>query len=118
MYYFTGLLILAALILFLSNALFGRVWCGYACPQTVWTDLFLLVERRIEGDRRDRIKLDRAPWTADKIIKRGRQASAWLVIALLTGGAGVLYFADAPTLVKAIADASGARSSPMSGSAF
>ena len=69
-YYFTGLLILAALILFLSNALFGRVWCGYACPQTVWTDLFFWVERRIEGDRRDRMKLDAEPWTADKIIKR------------------------------------------------
>ena len=77
-YYFTGLLILAALILFLSNALFGRVWCGYACPQTVWTDLFLFVERRIEGDRRDRIKLDEAPWTADKIMKRVAKHAAWL----------------------------------------
>ena len=65
-YYFTGLLILAALILFLSNALFGRVWCGYACPQTVWTDLFLWVERLIEGDRRERIRLDAAPWTGTR----------------------------------------------------
>jgi cytochrome c oxidase accessory protein FixG len=99
-YYFTGLLILAALILFLSNALFGRVWCGYACPQTVWTDLFLFVERRIEGDRRDRIRLDEAPWTTDKIMKRVAKHAAWLLIALFTGGVAVLYFEDAPTLLK------------------
>ena len=102
-YYFTGLLILASLILFLSNALFGRVWCGYACPQTVWTDLFLFVERKIEGDRRDRIKLDEAPWTMDKVLKRVAKHSAWLVIALLTGGVAVLYFMDAPTLVVQMA---------------
>ena len=98
-YYFTGLLILAALILFLSNALFGRVWCGYACPQTVWTDLYMWVERAIEGDRRDRIKLDAEPWTADKIMKRAAKHAAWLVIALFTGGAAMLYFVDAPTLM-------------------
>ncbi|MBV9287372.1 MAG: cytochrome c oxidase accessory protein CcoG [Hyphomicrobiales bacterium] len=97
-YYFTGLLILAALALFLSNALFGRVWCGYACPQTVWTDLYLWVERAIEGDRRDRIRLDAAPWTPDKIMKRLAKHAAWVVIAMLTGGAFVLYFMDAPTL--------------------
>jgi hypothetical protein len=73
-YYFTGLLILAAIILFLMNALAGRIWCGYLCPQTVWTDLFLRVERFFEGDRRDRIKLDDAPWTADKVGPQGRQA--------------------------------------------
>ena len=99
-YYFTGLLILASLILFLSNALFGRVWCGYACPQTVWTDLFMWVERAVEGDRRERIKLDAAPWTVDKIMKRVAKHAAWLLIALFTGGAAMLYFVDAPTLVR------------------
>ncbi len=99
-YYFTGLLILAALILFLSNALFGRVWCGYACPQTVWTDLYFWVERQIEGDRRARMKLDGEPWTADKIMKRGAKHAIWLLIALATGGAAMLYFVDAPTLMR------------------
>jgi polyferredoxin len=65
LYYLTGLLILAATILILTNALAGRLWCGFACPQTVWTDLFMLVERRIEGDRRDRLKKIGAPSRCD-----------------------------------------------------
>lgn len=99
-YYITGLLILAALSIFLASALFGRIWCGYACPQTVWTDLFIYVERMIEGDRSARIRLDKEPWTAGKIAKRVSKHSAWLVISVLTGGAWIFYFADAPTLAQ------------------
>jgi len=99
-YYITGLLILAAVSLFLWTALAGRVWCGYMCPQTVWTDLFLVVERWIEGRRNDRIKLDKAPWTFDKVRKRLTKHVIWLVIAFATGGAWIFYFADAPTLAR------------------
>lgn len=102
-YYITGLLILAALVLFLMNAIAGRIWCGYLCPQTVWTDLFLAVERFVEGDRRQRMQLDAAPWTPNKIARRALKHSIWLVIAWWTGGAWVLYFADAPTLVRQLA---------------
>ncbi|MGO4738864.1 cytochrome c oxidase accessory protein CcoG [Bosea sp. 2KB_26] len=102
-YYFTGLLILAAFFLFLMNAVAGRVWCGYLCPQTVWTDLFLAVERAFEGDRRERMKRDEGPWTADKLARKTGKHLIWLVIAWWTGGAWVLYFADAPTLVRELA---------------
>jgi cytochrome c oxidase accessory protein FixG len=97
-YYITGLLILAALGIFLAAAMFGRVWCGYACPQTVWTDLFIYVENLIEGDRAARIRLANEPWTAGKIFKRTAKHLSWLVIGVATGGAWVFYFADAPTL--------------------
>jgi cytochrome c oxidase accessory protein FixG len=98
-YYITGLLILAALILFLMNAVAGRVWCGYLCPQTVWTDLFMAVERWVQGDRRARMKLDEGPWTVEKVMKKGLTHVLWLMIAWWTGGAWVLYFDDAPSLV-------------------
>ncbi len=98
-YYITGLLVMAAIGLFLITSLFGRVWCGYACPQTVWTDLFVWVERLIQGDRNARIKLAKAPWTADKIRKIGITHSIWIVISIATGGAWVFYFSDAPTLM-------------------
>ncbi|MFL5122981.1 MAG: cytochrome c oxidase accessory protein CcoG [Microvirga sp.] len=102
-YYVTGLLILAAFTLFLMNAVAGRVWCGYLCPQTVWTDLFMAVERLIEGDRRARIRLDAAPWDLEKFALKLLKHSIWLLIAWWTGGAWVLYFADAPTLVTELA---------------
>lgn len=94
-YFITGLLILAALGLFLITALFGRVWCGYACPQTVWTDLFIAVERMFEGDRNKRIKLDRSPWSFNKAWRKIGKHSLWLIIAAATGGAWILYFHDA-----------------------
>lgn len=101
--YVMGLLILAAFTLFFMNAVAGRVWCGYLCPQTVWTDLFLAIERFAEGDRRDRLKLDAAPWSPDKLWRRGLKHTLWILVAWWTGGAWVLYFADAPTLVVRLA---------------
>jgi len=98
-YYLTGLLILASLMLFLINAVAGRIWCGYLCPQTVWTDLFMLIERWIEGDRRERMKLDQQPMSAHKLAKKGIKHVLWLAIAMWTGGAWILYFGDAPTMV-------------------
>jgi cytochrome c oxidase accessory protein FixG len=97
-YYLTGLLILASLLLFFVTALFGRVWCGYACPQTVWTDLYIMVERLVEGDRNERIRLDKSPWTLDKLGRKSTKHIIWLSIAAATGGAWIFYFHDAPTL--------------------
>ncbi len=98
-YYVAGLLIMGGIGLFFITSLTGRAWCGYACWQTVWTDLFISVERMVEGDRNARIKLDAAPWSASKLGKRTLKMAVWLVIALATGGAWVFYFADAPTLL-------------------
>src|SRR5271163_1656331 len=81
-YYFTGLLIIAAMALFLMNAVGGRIWCGYLCPQTVWTDLFYAVERWVEGDRRERMKKDTAAdrWTPGRISEIVLKHSIWLLI--------------------------------------
>jgi cytochrome c oxidase accessory protein FixG len=102
-YYLTGLLILATLVLIWINAVAGRIWCGYFCPQTVWTDLFLLVERWIEGDRRERLKKRDAALTPKRLLEIGLKHAIWLLIAMGTGGAFVLYFADAPTLLLELA---------------
>ena len=102
-YYLTGLLILAALVLFLMNAMAGRIWCGYLCPQTVWTDLFMAVERLIEGDRRERMHRDAQPVDLEIFSLKLLKHSIWLLIAWWTGGVWVLYFADAPTLVYELA---------------
>lgn len=101
-YYIAGLLILAAFGIFLSSALLGRVWCGYACPQTVWTDLYIHVERWIEGDRNERMRLATAPLSLDKARKKIAKHALWLIIAAATGGAWVFYFGDAPTLFREI----------------
>lgn len=99
-YILTGILIFAAIALFFVTSLFGRVWCGYFCFQTVWTDLFIWVERIIQGDRNKRKKLREGPWTFEKIRKVVITHIIWLAIAWCTAGSFVLYFNDAPTLVK------------------
>ena len=99
-YFVAGLLVMAGLGLFLFTSALGRVWCGYACPQTVWTDLFILVERWIEGDRNARLRLHRQKkMDFRKARLRVIKWITWLVIAVGTGGAWVFYFADAPTLL-------------------
>ena len=100
-YYVAGLLVMAGIGLFLVTSAVGRAWCGYACPQTVWTDLFQHVERWIDGDRNAQLRLDKAPWGPAKIARRLLKWSIWLVIAMGTGGAWIFYFADAPTLAQA-----------------
>ncbi len=101
-YIVTGLLVAMAIGLFFVTALLGRVWCGYACPQTVWTDLFMTVERWLEGDRAQRLRLAKAPWTAAKLLRRAAKHGVWLIIAMATGGAWILYFNDAPTALPAV----------------
>ncbi|WP_419251978.1 cytochrome c oxidase accessory protein CcoG [Caulobacter sp. ErkDOM-YI] len=99
-YIFTGLLVISALALFLVTALFGRLWCGYACPQTVWTDLYIVVERLFEGDRNARMRLDAQPLSFDKVWRKTGKHLTWLGIAFGTGGAWIFYFHDAPTLIR------------------
>ena len=97
-YFVAGMLIMAGIGLFLVTSAVGRAWCGYTCPQTVWTDLFQHVDRFVDGDRNARIKLDAAPWGPKKIAKRALKWTIYIVIGFWTGGAWIMYFADAPTL--------------------
>ncbi len=98
-YFIAGLLVMAGLGLFLFTSAAGRVWCGYACPQTVWTDLFILVERWVEGDRNARLRLHhQKKWDLRKARLRLTKWVAWFLIGLATGGAWVFYFTDAPAL--------------------
>ncbi|MCE2992111.1 MAG: cytochrome c oxidase accessory protein CcoG [Candidatus Jidaibacter sp.] len=99
LYYLTGLLILAALGLFFVTSLFGRVWCGYTCPHTVFVDLFNKVEAFFQGDRNARIKLDSEPMTQDKFIKKMATHLSWVSIAFAFAFGWVCYFYDAPSLV-------------------
>ena len=101
--YLAGLLVLSAFALFLFTAVAGRLWCGFACPQTVYTEIFMWVERRFEGDRQARIKLDGAPWSWAKLRKRGGKQAVWLFIGLWTGFTFVAYFTPARSLFAAAA---------------
>jgi cytochrome c oxidase accessory protein FixG len=96
--FLTALLVIAALSLFFFTALAGRLWCGYACPQTVWTEAFLWMERLAEGDRLERIKRDRAPWSGSKLARKSLKQLMWVSFALWTGFTFVGYFTPAHVL--------------------
>jgi len=98
--YLTALLIISAYSLFLFTAVAGRLWCGYACPQTVYTEIFLWVERKIEGDRQKRQKLDAGPWNFNRIWRKVAKQGAWIAIALWTGFTFVGYFTPIHTLAR------------------
>jgi cytochrome c oxidase accessory protein FixG len=96
--YLTALLIISAYALFLFTAVAGRLWCGYACPQTVYTEMFLWIEKRVEGDRIQRMKLDAGPWTANKIGRKALKQALWIALGLWTGFTFVGYFTPIRTL--------------------
>jgi cytochrome c oxidase accessory protein FixG len=103
LFFLAALLIVAALALFFFTALAGRLWCGYACPQTVWTEVFLWIERKIEGDRLKQIKLDKAPWTPRKALIKGLKHAVWILFSLYTGFTFVGYFTPIRELAVAFA---------------
>ena len=98
--YLTALLVMSALALFFFTAVAGRLWCGYACPQTVYTELFLWIEHHTEGDRSARMRLDRQPWGWDKLWRKSAKHAGWGALALFTGFSFVAYFTPAPVLAR------------------
>jgi cytochrome c oxidase accessory protein FixG len=101
--YLALLMIAAGLSLFFFTALAGRLWCGFACPQTVWTEVFIWIEQWVEGDRQKRIKLDKAPWTADKIMRKSAKQALWILFAAWTGFTFVGFFTPVRELAGNIA---------------
>ena len=99
-FWLAGLLMIAALLLFFVTGIAGRVFCGYFCFQTLWTDVFVQVERLIQGERPARIRLSKAPWSGEKILKLSATHLAWLLISFATGLTFVLYWGDAPQLIR------------------
>jgi cytochrome c oxidase accessory protein FixG len=102
LFYLTAILIIAALSLFLFTAVAGRLWCGYTCPQTVWTEVFLWIERRVEGDRPRQMRLAAAPWNLEKISKKGAKHFVWIVFSAWTGFTFVGYFTPIRELAVAL----------------
>ncbi len=98
------LLIIAAYTLFAVTTFAGRIWCGYTCPQTVWTSIFMWLEQKTEGSRNQRMKLDKAPWSVDKVIKKVAKHGSWLFVAFMTGLTFVGYFYPIKELVVDMAD--------------
>ena len=103
-YFLTWLLVIAALALFFFTALAGRLFCGYACPQTVWTETFLWMERLIEGNRSQQMKLAKAPWGTEKILRKGGKQLLWIIFSLWTGFTFVGYFTPITELAGLIAN--------------
>ncbi len=101
--YLAAVLIVCAYALFLVTAVAGRVWCGFACPQTVYTEIFMWIERRIEGARSARIRLDRQPWSLGKLVRKGGKHAAWFAVALWTGVSFVGYFTPVSSLMGEVA---------------
>lgn len=101
--YLTGLLIVSAYALFLFTAVAGRLWCGYACPQTVYTEIFMWIERKIEGDRLQRMKLDEGPWSFNRLWRKVAKQAAWIAFGLWTGFTFVGYFTPIKTLAAEVA---------------
>jgi cytochrome c oxidase accessory protein FixG len=102
--YLTGLLVIAALSLFLFTAVAGRLWCGYACPQTVYSEIFLWIERKIEGDRSERIRLDDSKFSIRKLGKKTSKHAAWVLLSLWTGFTFVGYFTPIHELIISAVD--------------
>ena len=98
-FWLAGLLVIAAFLLFFVTGLAGRVFCGYFCFQTLWTDVFIFIERLVQGERNTRIKLSQAPWSNEKVIKMGLTHFLWFFVSLLTGLSFTLYWGDAPELI-------------------
>lgn len=102
LFYLTAILIISALSLFLFTAVAGRLWCGYTCPQTVWTEVFLWIERRIEGDRPQQMRLAASPWNTEKLVKKGAKHFLWIVFSTWTGFTFVGYFTPIRELATAV----------------
>jgi len=105
-FYFAVILIIAAFALFFFTAIAGRLWCGYACPQTVWTELFMWIARKVEGDRPQQIKLDKMPWNVYKIRVKVTKHFLWIALAAYTGFTFVGYFTPIDELASRIVDLS------------
>jgi cytochrome c oxidase accessory protein FixG len=101
--FLSWLLIIAAFSLFFLTTIAGRLWCGYACPQTVWTKFFMWIEWLTEGDRNQRLRLDRGPWTGEKVLRKAAKHGLWLLLATVVGTTFVGYFLPIRQLLPRIA---------------
>ena len=102
--YLAAILIISAMSLFLFTAVAGRLWCGFTCPQTVYTEIFVWIESKVEGDRAARMRLDNDPWTMEKIVRKGGKHFIWIAFALWTGFTFVGYFTPVRELLDGIAN--------------